>query len=215
MGCYKIFLAAFIILIPIVLGTSVVKLNLSEMTSEADYIGKGIVEQEYSQWEENNTKIYTYTSISINKNYKGNSKKVVVRTLGGVVGDIGMKVPGQAKFSEKEEVLLFLEKEKEDVAAISKNLGLSSYEAKHTPEYDIVGFSQGKFSIKEEDGGRIVHNDESFELTLITKEGAVTGEFKAMPLEEFEKQIYWHLGYKEKRGIFSYIKEFILKLFSF
>ncbi|MEK6949317.1 MAG: hypothetical protein AABX34_03785, partial [Nanoarchaeota archaeon] len=72
--------------------TTVVRLNLSEMTAKADYIGKGTVEKKYSQWEDN--KIYTYTVMEVNKNYKGNKDKVVIKTLGGTVDDIAMKVPG-------------------------------------------------------------------------------------------------------------------------
>lgn len=195
--------------------TSVVKLNLSEMTSKADYIGKGIVEKTYSQWENNNTKIYTYTSININKNYKGNNKKAVIKTLGGVVGDIGMRVPGQAIFNEKEEVLLFLEEENDAIAKVSKNLGLSDYEAQTTSEYKIVGFSQGKFSIKDENEEKIVYNDEIFELALVAGDGIKKSEFKAMPLEDFEKQIHSGIKHQEEQGIFQHIKEFILKIFSF
>ena len=193
--------------------TTVVRLNLSEMTTKADYIGKGVVEREYSQWEDN--KIYTYTVVKVNKNYKGNKDKVVIKTLGGTVDDIAMKVPGQAKFNEDDEVLTFLEKQKDDVISVRKNLGISSYEAQHIPEYSIVGFSQGKFSIKDENGKKIVHNDETFELELVTHEGIVNKEFKSIPLEEFEKQIYKHLGYKEKKTIFQIVKNFILKIFSF
>ena len=208
-----IWLFMIFLIIPLAYSTTVMRLNLSEMTAEADYIGKGIVEKEYSQWEDG--KIYTYTVIKVNKNYKSSKDKVVVKTLGGVVDDIAMKVPGQAKFKENDEVLVFLEKKKENVISVSKNLGISKYEAPHTPEYEIVGFSQGKFSIKEENSKKIVHNDETFELGLITQEGVINKEFKSIPLEEFEKQIYKNLGYEEKQSFFQIIKNFILKIFSF
>jgi len=197
----------------IVYSTTVVRLDLSDITAKADYIGKGIVEKEYSQWEDN--KIYTYTVIKIDKSYKGNKDKVVVKTLGGVVDDIAMKVPGQSKFNENDEVLIFLEKKKDDIVSVSKNLGVSSYEAQYIPEYNIVGFSQGKFSIKGKNGKKIVHNDETFELNLITQDGITKKEFKSISLEEFEKQIYNNLGYEEKQSFIQLIKNFILKIFSF
>ena len=201
------------LIIPLAYSTTVMRLNLSEMTAKADYIGKGFVEKGYSQWEDG--KIYTYTTIKVDKNYKGSNNKVVVKTLGGVVDDIGMKVPGQAKFNENDEVLLFLEKKNNDVAGIGKNLGMSNYEAKKTSEYEIVGFSQGKFSVKEENGKKVVHNDETFELELLTPEGIAKKEFKAIPLDEFEKQIYNNLGYKERPTLMELIRRFISKVFSF
>lgn len=211
----KLFCIIFVLLVPIVFSTAVVKLNLTDMTAKADYIGKGMVEKKYSQWDDTKTKIYTYTVIKMNKNYKGNANKVVVKILGGLVDDIGMRVPGQVKFNENEEVLLFLEKKREDIASINKNLGISNYEAKHISEYEIVGFSQGKFSIKEENRKKVVTNDESFELELVTPQGVVKKEFEVIPLEDFEKQIYNNLGYKEKQDIIKLIKTFILKIFSF
>lgn len=205
----------FILPLPIVLSTTVEEIDVSELVSKSDYIGKGIVETKYSQWENNNSKIYTYTVVDINKNYKGYDDKVVVKTLGGIVGEIGMKVPGQAIFKENEEVLLFLENNNEEnIASISTNLGISENEAKSMPEYNIVGFSQGKFSIKEENGEKIVYNDESFELGLMTEQGIVKREFKSMSLEEFEKQIYSYSDKKES-NFFQKIMEFISKIFSF
>ena len=198
----------FLILSTTVYSTTVVRMDLSDMTAKADYIGKGIVEKKYSQWEDN--RIYTYTVIKVNKNYKGNKDKVVVKTLGGTVDDIAMKVPGQAKFNENDEVLMFLEKKKENIVSVRRNLGISSYEAQKIPEYSIVGFSQGKFSIKGENSKKIVYNDETFELELVTQEGITKKEFKSIPLEEFEKQIYANLGYKEKQSFIQLIKNFIL-----
>lgn len=211
---YQIFCLVLVLLAPMAFSTSVVKLNLSEMTSKSDYIGKGIVEKKYSLWEQNNTKIYTYTAVKMSKNYKGSGSKVVVKTLGGRVDEIIMRVPGQAKFNENEEVLLFLEKNKKDIMSINKNLGISNYEAAHIGEYEIVGLSQGKFSIKEGGGEKIVYNGESFELELVTRQGMEKMELRAIPLDEFEKQIYNNLGHKEK-GIFHLIKDFILNIFNF
>jgi len=210
---FTIFCLILILLVPIVLSTSVIKLNLSEMTSKSDYIGKGIVEKKYSQLEDN--KIYTYTVIKVDKSYKGSNKKVVVKTLGGTVDDILMKVAGQAQFNENDEVLMFLEKKKENIASVSKNLGVSSYEAKSISEYEIVGFSQGKFSIKEENGKKIVRNDETFELSLVTDDGIVKNGFKSIPLDEFEKQIYANLVYEEKPNFFQAIKNLISRIFHF
>jgi len=203
----------FLILPTLVYSTTVVRLDLSDMTAKADYIGKGVVETKYSQWEDD--KIYTYTVMNVNKNYKGNKDKVVIKTLGGVVDDIGMKVPGQAKFNENDEVLMFLEKKKDDIISISNKLGVSNYEATHIPEYEIVGFSQGKFSIKLENDKKIVYNDETFELGLATEEGIVKKQFKSIPLGEFEKQINDNLGHEEKQSFGQLIKNFISKVFSF
>lgn len=55
--------------------------------------------------------IYTYVSLDVTEVLKGSitSSQVVLKLAGGIVGDLGLSVPGQATFSLGEEVLVFAE----------------------------------------------------------------------------------------------------------
>ena len=61
---------------------------------------------------------------------------VTVTELGGVVGDLGMVVPGTARFDPGEQVVVFL-----------KNVG---------GKWRTAGLIQGKFSVVDEGGKKIV-----------------------------------------------------------
>jgi hypothetical protein len=55
--------------------------------------------------------IYTYVAVAVDRVMKGDiaEREVVVKQLGGVIGDDGLGIADQATFSRGEEVLLFLE----------------------------------------------------------------------------------------------------------
>jgi hypothetical protein len=84
-----------------------------------------------SEWNKDRTTIYTYTSLKVNEYIKGKGpEKIVIRQIGGKVGEIEVFVPGNARFDLGEEVFLFLEKG-------------SKY-------YYVMGMAQGKFSVKKD-----------------------------------------------------------------
>jgi hypothetical protein len=55
--------------------------------------------------------IYTYATLSVDESFKGNivEPTIVIKQLGGVLGDIGYAVADQATFTNGEEVIVFLE----------------------------------------------------------------------------------------------------------
>lgn len=55
--------------------------------------------------------IYTYVTLAVEESFKGNVAEptIVIKQLGGVLGDIGYAVADQATFTNGEEVILFLE----------------------------------------------------------------------------------------------------------
>jgi hypothetical protein len=111
--------------------TMVKRLSEDDMTNQAKTIVTGRVLATKSEWNEERTKIYTYITISTQTFLKGDDQpqEMVIKKLGGEVGDIGMLVEGTSVFEEGEEVLLFLRK------------GRKGF-------HRILGFSQGKFSIE-------------------------------------------------------------------
>ena len=83
--------------------------SLEELTSESNSIIYGKVKSTYSKWEDKN--IFTYTTIDIIYDVRGNQKdkkEIVVKQLGGNVGEIGQEVNGSPKFKKDSEVFLFL-----------------------------------------------------------------------------------------------------------
>lgn len=86
--------------------------NLKDLSNGADVILTGKVTQQISSWNENKTRIYTYATIDVSEYLKGSNSggQVVVRYLGGEVGDIGEQYSHMPRFENKEEVLVFLKK---------------------------------------------------------------------------------------------------------
>jgi hypothetical protein len=107
------------------------KLTEAEMASRAQRILIGRCTSVRSEWNEDRTKIFTYVTVSPENSLKGNqdSDEIVVKQLGGIVGDTGMHVEGSSIFEKDDEVFLYLERDREGFQR-------------------VVGFSQGMFTIK-------------------------------------------------------------------
>lgn len=113
--------------------TVVRKLGEYELTTQAQAIIIGKVTSITSEWNEDQTKIFTYVTIVPQDFIKGNdtSSEITVKKIGGKVGNIGMLVHGTSVYEEDEEVLLFLGE-------------------KLNGSRTVIGLSQGKFSIKSD-----------------------------------------------------------------
>lgn len=112
--------------------TTVMKLNLGELTSMADviFVGKSIDVKE--EWDEAQGKIYRYATFDVENLIKGDIPgQVTVKSLGGQVGNLKMIVPGSPKFSINEEYLLFLWKDAGGA-------------------YRVLGMTQGKYNVYTE-----------------------------------------------------------------
>lgn len=108
--------------------TTMLFLDLEDITNRSEAIIRGRVKDVESRYNEERTKIFTYSIIEVRDTIKGKTPPVfTVRTYGGQVGDICMKVPGMPEFKQGEEVFLFI-KRNEDF-------------------WHIVGMAQGKYSI--------------------------------------------------------------------
>lgn len=84
--------------------------ELEDLSKGADVILTGKVTQQTSSWNENNTRIYTEATIQVEEYLKGTNSgnSVVVKYLGGEVGDVGELYSHMPRFEDKEEVLVFL-----------------------------------------------------------------------------------------------------------
>lgn len=111
--------------------TVVKKLSDENLVTHARTILTGSVTSITSEWNKERTKIYTYITITPRNFLKGDDtqEQLVIKQLGGEVGDIGMRVEGTSVFEKDEEVFLFLKK------------GPQGFQR-------VVGLSQGKLYVK-------------------------------------------------------------------
>jgi hypothetical protein len=121
--------------------TIVVPMTIEQMAAESACVTRGRVVSQQAAWDEAHRRIYTYTEIQVLERIHSKGSvpdTVVVRTLGGEVGEIGMKVSGTPKFEVGEEVVVFLRHDPVD---------------EH--QFQVVGMSQGKFAVERADKGAI------------------------------------------------------------
>jgi hypothetical protein len=87
--------------------------EVESMSNNADLIVTGKVTQQNSSWNSDNTKIYTEATIQVEEYLKGNNNgnSVVVKYLGGEVGDVGELYSHMPRFENEEEVLVFLKRD--------------------------------------------------------------------------------------------------------
>ena len=109
-------LLSVIIIVGGFLSTTFAQLTSSEvksMSKNADLIITGKVVEQNSNWNENNTRIYTQATIQVEEYLKGsnNSGPVIVSYLGGEVGDVGEMYSHMPRFENNEDVLVFLKKD--------------------------------------------------------------------------------------------------------
>ncbi len=132
-----------------VLASTMMAMDLEALTLKADRILVGTVEAVQSHFvTPHSTYIVTDVTVRSERNLLGvpEGSKFIVRHLGGVVGDIGQRVSGEASYKVGEQVLLF--------AAQRRNI------------YYTTGMAQGALHIQRDGNGvsRIQTNLSGIEL---------------------------------------------------
>lgn len=110
------------------------KLTLRELAEGAELIVEGKVADMQSEWNEDQTRIYTHVTVNVGQCIKGENttQSVVVTHMGGEVGEVGEVYSGAARFKKDEEVLLFLNKEEDG-------------------RYKVTGHAQGKYTVTRDE----------------------------------------------------------------
>jgi hypothetical protein len=130
-GSFAAAAVALLVAVP-AMATIVKSLSLEDMVKEADVIVQGTVVQRTMSWNDERTRIYTVTDVRVADVLKGPvhaGETIHVRQLGGTVDGISQSIPGNAKLSPNEEVVLFLDRDEQK------------------PLHYIVGMAQGKFTV--------------------------------------------------------------------
>lgn len=87
---------------------------VKKLSTDADIILIGKVTKIKSAWNENKTRIFTKATLKVDEFLKGNNNDSTVEVVypGGEVGDVGEIYTHMPKFAKKEDVLVFLKKDK-------------------------------------------------------------------------------------------------------
>lgn len=119
----------------------VLRVDFDRMAVEADRVVVGSVTAVRARWSADGGTIETVIDVAVEEDLSGISSDGVVRIVqpGGIVGDVGLAVPGMPQFRQGERVLLFLR------AGYVDGFG----DAYHR----VFGMAQGKFRILPRLGG--------------------------------------------------------------
>jgi hypothetical protein len=161
-------LAAFLITSPAD-GSIVQGLELEELTAEADRIvlGRVLLSESFLHPD---GQIGTWHRIEVEREIRGRApdeREVIVETLGGQIGDIAMRVEGEATFQVGERVLVFVR-------------GGGPYTA-----FRPVGMGQGVLRVRMEQGVETVRQSrEGLMLLRRDAQGRLKRSFGAVPQPE-------------------------------
>ena len=166
-----------------------VELGLDELVGNAELIATGRVVEKECMWGENGKWIYTYAAIAVDEYVKGEGEEeVIVRHLGGEVGEKGLIVSNMPSFREGEEVLVFLRRT-EQVLQLQTKQALPLQMV-----YEVSGLVQGKYEVFiNEFGEKLIKNDSLYQI-VSAEEIADKKVLSAMPLYEFISEIKELLG---------------------
>jgi len=111
---------AFIFIISFVFHLNIYSQNnsaaIKNLSKKADVILTGKVIEKESKWNASKSKIYTITTLQVDEILKDNSSanSVKITYPGGEVGDVGEIYTHMPRFKDKEDVLVFLQKDEKN-----------------------------------------------------------------------------------------------------
>lgn len=155
-----------------------VALSVEDMVNQSDVIAIGNVVETKSIWVDRT--LVTLATVSVTESLKGNSASTITVELpGGIDANravpIAMSYPGAPNLTPGENAFLFL-------TATGETGG----------SYNVAGFSQGKFSIVDEDGEQMVSRNLT-KTSLKSNNGVRRGGSDLMPLANLKEQVRGYL----------------------
>jgi len=150
-------------------------LSIDEMANQSDYIAIGSCIDIQSKWVDRT--LVTLANISVQEVLKGEDASTVTVVLpGGVDANrqfpIAMTYPGAPRISPEEKVFLFL-----------------THDDQVGGGFTIAGFSQGKFSITENEDGQEVVSRDLTQTALKSKNGIRRGTVSRTSLSSLRSQV--------------------------
>jgi hypothetical protein len=114
------------------------RMSLEDLASTAELIVHGRIGASWTDWDTRHMFLWTHYRVESVEMWKGSAAEVVVSEPGGELNGERMEVPGAVAYSEGEEVVLFLQRMP------------AGY-------WRALGYQQGKFSVVERAGRKLVH----------------------------------------------------------
>jgi hypothetical protein len=113
--------------------------QLDDLARKAEIVAVGRVSNLKSEWSPDRTHIVTRVTLSVEEYVKGqDAATVTLTTLGGEVGEVGELYTHVPTFRQNEEVVVFLQKDREG-------------------QYRVSGGTQGKYTIeRSRESGQLV-----------------------------------------------------------
>jgi hypothetical protein len=155
--------------------TTVVPMTVERLTSISSHVIEGKAIQTWSAWDASHTMISTYTKFQVQRALKGQPPAyVVVKQLGGQVGNMTQKVAGVHLWRVGEDAFLFLR------PGLARDGSLV-----------VTGTIQGNFLVKTAaDGSRVASNGMPEVSAYSTETGAITSfGGNTMKLQDLESRV--------------------------
>jgi hypothetical protein len=135
-------LSLFLVALPMA-ASQFIEMTFDQVARESQYIVRGSVEQTWTAWDDAHEIIYTYATVRVHR-YFGETTGpdiLVVREIGGKVGDYTQEAIGFPAIRRGEQVVLMLSKW-EDGA-----------------EFRIHAYNQGKYLVRNRNGVEVLVQD--------------------------------------------------------
>ena len=159
--------------------TLAVALSLEDMASQSDVIAIGSCTNTQSVWVDGS--LVTLATVSVSETLKGSgSESLTVVLPGGIDANrkipVSMSYPGAPRINPGENVFLFL----------TADTGFGA-------GYTVAGFSQGKFSIVNDENGEPMVSRDLTEMSLRDNNGLRRGQTDVTPLSNFKERVKGYL----------------------
>lgn len=155
--------------------TAALRLSPEELVDRAGLVGEGEVLSVRGEWTADQKRIVSRVRLRVDEAWKGKAGEVEVVVPGGEVGELGQIVQGMPVFREGERVVVFLDPAEPGI------------------EHQVVGLSQGKFSVAElgEAGKFLLPSLEGLKLVdPRTGQDALPLWEAPVPIEELRRQLF-------------------------
>jgi hypothetical protein len=102
-------LSIFFAVAAVLQATTVIPMSVERLTQASSKVLMGEAQDSWTEWSSDQKLIYTVTRFQVQKAYKGEAvDTVLVRTMGGRIGNIEQKVAGVRTWHPGEKAVLFL-----------------------------------------------------------------------------------------------------------
>ncbi|MCK6548220.1 hypothetical protein L6R52_20390 [Myxococcota bacterium] len=138
--------------------TVMIPLSIEDLAVKSAAVVRARVLSSEAAWDTQKQRIYTTTTLEVLDPIHAKSelpRQITIRTLGGEVGKIGMKVSGTEKFTLNEEVVVFVRRDPVVTTA-----------------FQVIGMSQGKYHVEREASGGVVAIPSVEGLAFVRPQGA-------------------------------------------